>query len=319
MKTLALLAVAVFTAIACIGGCATNPATGKSQYSALSREQEIQMGAQAKPELIKEMGGELNNAEVKEYVTRIGNKLTPFTEGDNPTLPWTFTVVDSDIINAFALPGGQVFISKGLLKCMTNEAQLAGVLGHEIGHVTARHINDRIVSQTTTNITGTILSTVLSEGLGVGLGGMTPRVIEFGGQTLVMSFGRDEEIEADSLGMRYMSRAMYNPTGQRQVMQILEAEAKGDPNPEWLSTHPYPKTRIERIDRQLSGTYKAIVNDPAYVYNEAEFKAACLSKLGAMYNPADAPGPRLAAAGRYGWCAHCAAEPPGAFQPRVRR
>ena len=242
MKTLALLAVAVFTAIACIGGCATNPATGKSQYSALSREQEIQMGAQAKPELIKEMGGELNNAEVKEYVTRIGNKLTPFTEGDNPTLPWTFTVVDSDIINAFALPGGQVFISKGLLKCMTNEAQLAGVLGHEIGHVTARHINDRIVSQTTTNITGTILSTVLSEGLGVGLGGMTPRVIEFGGQTLVMSFGRDEEIEADSLGMRYMSRAMYNPTGQRQVMQILEAEAKGDPNPEWLSTHPYPKT-----------------------------------------------------------------------------
>jgi len=301
MKPLVLLLSLIAAAPLC--GCSTNAATGRSQFGALSRTEEISMGSEARPEIIKEYGGEIGNTEVKGYVTEIGLKLAAQTESDNPTLPWTFTVLNSDIVNAFALPGGQIFISRGLLRRMTNEAQVAGVLGHEVGHVTARHINDRIVSERTTAITSAVLSAVLTEGLGAGLGGLTPRAVQLGGQTVVLSFGRDQEIEADRLGMRYMSRCNYNPAAQRQVMEILEAEAKGDPNPEWLSTHPYPKTRIEKIDQQLATTYKTIKDDPAYVFNEADFKAKCLSKLSAV--PTD-ERPTLAAAGRFWWCGVCA-------------
>lgn len=302
MKAIAAIICAA-AALSCGGlsGCSTNVATGKSQFGALSREEEIQMGGEAKPEMVKEYGGEIANPEIKTYVTEIGMQLAGQTEGDNPSLPWTFTVLNSDVVNAFALPGGQVFISKGLLRRMTNEAQLAGVLGHEVGHVTARHINDRIVAEQTASIGGAVLSTVLSEGLGAGLGGLTPKVVTLGGQTVVLSYGRDQELEADSLGMRYMTKLYYNPLGQLQVMEILEGELKGDPNPEWLSTHPYPKTRIERIEKLIATTYKQTQDNPQYVLKAEEFNARCLSKLAALPQGR----PTLASAARFAWCAVC--------------
>ena len=280
-----LIPFAAAVAMSALAGCQTNPATGKSQFLINNRDQEIAMGDQAAPQLVDEMGGELNDPQVRAYVIEIGRKLAATTEGDNPTLPWSFTVVDSDIINAFALPGGRVFISRGLLRRMTNEAQLAGVLGHEIGHVTARHINDRMVNTAVAGIGVSVAGSILTEGVGGVIGDIAPKAIELGGQTIVLRYGRGQELEADALGMRYMTRAKYNPMAQRQVMELLAQSMGTQAGSEWFSTHPYPKTRIEQIDRLLASEYAGIVNDPAYRLNAEEFVRRCRTRL-ALGRPA---------------------------------
>jgi len=302
------LALLVLAAAGMVAGCETNPATKKSQFSFLSRDQEVQMGLDAAPQMVQENGGVVQNADVAAYVTGVGAKMAAMTEGNNPSLPWKFTVLNSDIINAFALPGGQVFISKGLLVRMTNEAQMAGVLGHEIGHVTARHINDRAWQTTLVSGVASVSASVLSEGVGGNIGAMAPKVINFGGETLVLRFSRSQELEADSLGMRYMSNAGYNPKAQRQVMQILEASAGDATQAEWMSTHPYPKTRIEQIDKLLAGEYagKAKGNEGLF---EAEFRQRALAKLAQGPESETSRYAMMAAVSRFGspsgWCAHC--------------
>lgn len=270
-----------------LGGCEVNPATNRRQMTLYSLDQEVALGREAKGQVLGEMGGELNDPALKAYITEVGMRLAATTEGAFPSLPWEFTVINSDIVNAFALPGGQVFISRGLLRRMTNEAQLAGVLGHEIGHVTARHGNDRMVSSVLYEAGVAVSAAVLSEGIGGAAGEMAPRLVQFGGQTIVLRYGRKEELEADEFGMRYMSRAGYDPTGQRDVMQILEAAIgnSGDMPPEWLSTHPYPKTRIDRINSMLAGQFAQAAANPTRSNNEAEFRRRVLQRLSALPAP----------------------------------
>lgn len=257
---------------AILAGCSTNPTTGRSQFNMLSRDQEIAMGVQAKPEMLKEFGGEVQSAELRAYVEEIGRKLAAQTEGDNPSLPWEFTLLDSPVINAFALPGGKVFVSRGLASKMTNEAQLAGVLGHEIGHVTARHINDRVARQT-----GASLGVGL---IGVAVGGdVVSQVLGEGVGLFLMSYDREQENEADALGVRYMTRVGYNPIGQLQVMQILAREAGGGKQPEMLSTHPLPETRIRRLQNILATEYSFTQNNPQFRTGEEEFRSRFLNKL----------------------------------------
>lgn len=263
-------------------GCTTNPTTGKSQFNMLSREQEIQIGTENTPAMVQEHGGVVANADLQAYVREIGMKLVAHTEGDNPTLPWEFTLLDSDIINAFAMPGGKVFITRGLAVKMSNEAQLAGVLGHEIGHVTARHINDAIARQAGYQGIGAVL------GIGLGNSAASSALLQLygaGGQGVLLKFGRDQESESDALGMRYMSKAGYNPLGQRQVMGILaEASAGGGGSwEEFLATHPYPETRIKRIDGLLEREYAHTQNNPAYTLGEEAFRNRFLSKLTAAF------------------------------------
>jgi predicted Zn-dependent protease len=119
-------------------GCRYNPATGRSQLLLMSSEDAIALGTESKPALILEYGGEVESAQLRSYVSLVGHSLASLTEADYPQLPWEFTVLDSDVINAFALPGGKVFASRGLLARLDSEAQMAGVLGHEVGHVTAQ-------------------------------------------------------------------------------------------------------------------------------------------------------------------------------------
>jgi predicted Zn-dependent protease len=295
---------------ACVipAGCETNVATGKRQFVMLDRNAEIKMGLDAFPQMVQENGGELKNPELNAYVSEVGSKMAATTEGQNPSLPWKFTILDSDIINAFALPGGQVFISRGLMQQMTNEAQLAGVLGHEIGHVTARHINDRMVDTQWTSIGTTVAATVLTEGVGGTVGQVAPKVLEMGGQTLVLRFGRSQELEADALGMRYMSNVKYNPTGQRQVMEILEKSMGTAAGSEWFSTHPYPKTRIEQIDRLLATTYSSISADPSFQFKAQEYMSRARSKLALGYPTPLTPQYAASLASTHGtahWCVHC--------------
>ena len=145
--TRSLAAATLLVGSTMLGACTTNAATGRTQLNLLSRSEEIQIGQEAAPELIIAYGGRVPSDELQNYVTDIGMKLAAQTEGENPSLPWSFIFLNSDVINAFALPGGQVFITRGLVERMDNEAQLAGVLGHEIAHVTARHANNRLVRQ----------------------------------------------------------------------------------------------------------------------------------------------------------------------------
>lgn len=271
-----------------VAGCAKNVATGDRFFNTLSPQQEIQIGSDAKPELVKQFGGEVQNARLRAYVSSIGSRMAALTEADNPKLPWEFTLLNSSVINAFALPGGKVFMSRGLLEQMTNEAQLAGVLGHEIGHVTAQHTARRIGQASLIGGSIEVLGAVVGasgEGTAIRTGGevLLP-ALNVGGQLLILKFGREEESQSDSLGMRYMSKAGYNPNGQLQVMQILKAAASGGAQPEFMSTHPLPETRIAQIQREIKQKY-ADIAPRTDNYFEQRFQQECLAILRTLPPP----------------------------------
>lgn len=236
-----------------MGGCYTNPTTGRRQLEGLGRDQEMALGAQESPKLVAEMGGEVQNPALRGYIDEVGQSLKQHTEADGPQRQWFFTLIDSDIINAFALPGERVFMSRGLADKMTSEAQLAGVLGHEIGHVMARHTAERIGQAQI----GQGILTVGGIFAGNSQGG---QIAMQGGQLLIggtlLKFSREQESEADKLGMRYMTKAGYNPRGQLEVMEILKAASGGGGGtPEILATHPLPQTRIDDIQNMLNSEY----------------------------------------------------------------
>jgi len=237
-----------------VGGCQMNEATGRRQLVLMPLEQEVSLGAQAMAELTSQYGGEVPETVASGYLDEIGQTLYPLTEAYNPELPWEFTLLDSDVINAFALPGGKVFVSRGLAVRLGDEAQLAGVVGHEIGHVTARHGNERIsqsmIAQFGIEIVsawaGGAESNWVSEGV--------PMVVGYGGQGYLLKFGRDQELEADSLGMRYMASAGYDPAALLDVMTVLQQASGGGNTPEILSTHPHPESRVEQVNAELAST-----------------------------------------------------------------
>lgn len=306
-----------------VTGCETNPTTGRSQYAALSREEERQIGEEQSPALTEEFGGKVADPQLQAYVTDIGRRLAATTRVEDPQmadLPWEFTLLNSDVVNAFALPGGKVFVSKGLAKEMTNEAQMAAVVGHEIGHVTARHTSERYGQQIAivggTTIVGAIIGAAVSSddraaGAGIGAG-----VGAAGGGIWALSYSRDQEVEADRLGMRYMERLKYNPQGAIQVQEILQREAAkgGGGNLEILSTHPTSETRIKELNKRMEKYYQHTKGNPEYTFGEERFRSQFLSRLAALPETEQPGRPMmLAAVGVIDlnqprtWCAHCAA------------
>lgn len=272
-----IVCVAVWILAVSSPGCSTNPATGKRQFNILSTNREITVGNEAAPGFVDGYGGPIPSARIQSYVSNLGQRLAANSE--RADLPWEFTVLNANVINAFALPGGKVFITRGLLAKLENEAQLAGVLGHEIGHVTAQHIGQQM--------TGSLLLKTAVIGIGLanrhgdsdwlkvlGIGAET------GGAVYLLKFGRDQEIESDTLGLRYMTRLGYSPIGQLQVMEILAAESK---NPskltEILSTHPLPKTRITHLEKYIQKHYPDHDNPSLYRFNFDQFKSSVLDEL----------------------------------------
>lgn len=247
MATRAASVLAIATVLA-LAACSTNPATGRSQFDMLSPEQEIALGTEAAPQLIQEFGGPIPSPDVQAYVNEVGRRVAATVEPEFADLPWEFHAVNSPIINAFALPGGKVFVSRGMLEAMTNEAQLAGVLAHEVGHVTARHVNERVTQQTGLGLGVAVVGAVIGDG------GTSAQIVQaasqIGGDLVLKSFSRDQEHESDTLGLRYMTRAGYSAEGMLQVMQILESAGGG--GVEWLSTHPNPGSRIEEISDAMA-------------------------------------------------------------------
>ena len=244
-------------------GCATNPATGEREISLIGEGQEVQMGKEADQQVVASLGL-YQDEDLQAYVQALGARLAAASE--RPDLPWTFRVIDDHTVNAFALPGGYVYVTRGILSHLRSEAELAGVLGHEIGHITARHSVSQISKAQLTQ-------------LGVGLGMiLVPELRPFsdlasvGMQLLFLKYGRDDEREADMLGVRYMGRLAYDAGELADVMRLLErsSEIEGGSGrvPEWLSTHPDPGNRavqIQEMVEQAGATPNAVVRRDEYL------------------------------------------------------
>lgn len=278
---LALL-LAILLGAPLLTACTTNPATGRSQFNFLGRDQEISIGEEGQREIVPQYGGAVASADLQSYVREIGMKMVPHVEGDYATLPWEFTLLDSEVINAFALPGGKVFITRGLASQLKSEAELAGVLGHEIGHVTAEHADKRVTNQLI--FTGVLVGASIAAGrssddlVRVGV----PVLVGASGTGFILKFGRDEEFESDELGIRYMTRAGYDPTGQVRVMEVLAEASKGPRPPQILSTHPYPEARVERAKRLIEREYPQTQGNPSYGLFQDRYQERMLTPLRAL-------------------------------------
>ena len=256
---------AAFVLLLSASGCAKNPATGKPTLSLVSRSQEIQMGQQAVQE-VKDSIGLVEDPALQSYVDRVGHALASHSE--RPELPWYFAVVDDPSVNAFALPGGKVFATRGLLTHMTNEAQLAAVLGHEIGHVTARHAVQRLSQQE-----------LIQLGLGVSMAvsdkaKLLAPLANAALSVLFLKFSRNDENQADMLGVRYAGRADYDVRQMVDVFHMLDRvsqQSNAGRLPEWLATHPDPQNRIQHVEQlipdALSHEHKPIVDRGGYLHH----------------------------------------------------
>ncbi|MSO91813.1 MAG: peptidase M48 [Rhodospirillales bacterium] len=232
-----------------LAACSVNPATGRQSFTGfMSREEELRIGAEEHPKILKQFGGEYADRNFDEYVARMGLALSKVS--DVPDLPYKITVLNDDQVNAFALPGGYVYITRGLLMLAENEAEVAGVLSHEIGHVTARHTAERYSQAMLANI-GLMGLGIL--GASVGVPGEAGQLASYGLQAAIMGFSREQELEADMLGVRYMTRAGYHPEGMTSFFQKLETHTKlqaamrGDPQADqynFMSSHPRTTDRI---------------------------------------------------------------------------
>jgi len=227
-------------------GCVRNPATGKLQLNLLSESQEVELGKQAKQEAEQAYGVYQEKPQLNGYVEGIGKQLAARSE--RPNLPWSYEIVDDSSVNAFALPGGPIFITRGILAHLNSEAQMAAVLGHETGHVAARHSANQLSKQQVAQLglgLGSVLSPVVSSVAGVASVGL---------QVLFLKFSRDDETQADELGFRYMTKVGYDPNEMIPLFEMLDRvskEAGSGKTPEWLQTHPDPGNRLAETQKRL--------------------------------------------------------------------
>ncbi len=245
---------AIFGLFNYFGNVSQNPVTGEAQRVGLSVEQEIVLGKQGRQEVTQQLGGLYPNEAVQNYIDRIGQEVVQQSGASEAPYPFQFHVLDApDTVNALALPGGQVFITSGLLRRLEEEAQLAGVLGHEVGHVVARHGAEHLARRQ--------LGAALVNAIGIAASEdpqsarQTALIAQAVNQVINLKYSREDELESDRLGFQFMTAAGYNPQGLVGLMEILEsAQSSGRP-PEFLSTHPYPDNRIARLQELIEQEY----------------------------------------------------------------
>lgn len=250
------LVIAAISVLGYFGKSTFNPITQEKQRVAgITPEQEVALGLQAAPEMVQQFGGLDPDSEEQTRVRRIGERLVSRTAVSRSPYTFQFHLLgDPQTINAFALPGGQVFITEGLLRRLETEGQLAGVLGHEIGHVIGRHGAERIAKQQLTEgLTGAaVLATYDPNNPSSRNSAAVAAMI---GQLVGMRFGRQDELESDDLGVRFASEAGYDPRSMIALMKILDQSSQGGRPPEFFSTHPNPENRIQRIQAAIQSRY----------------------------------------------------------------
>ncbi len=237
--------------IVTLTGCSTNPVTGRKDFTLFNKQQELAIGAQGHKSIMKKKK-RYNNAQLQNYVNNIGQQLAQKSHRND--IRYTFTVLEDPMVNAFALPGGYIYITTGLMAYLNSEGELAGVLGHEIGHVTAKHG----VKQQSAGTVGMILQSVLADKAGASAGRSFGQL----GQALLSGYGRDHELQADKLGAEYLARVGYNPENMIEVVSVLKSQEefeKYQARKEGrkvrayhgvFSTHPDNDTRLKEVIRQ---------------------------------------------------------------------
>ena len=231
-----------------------NPVTGEKQRVAMSPEQEVALGVQSAPQMAAQFGGLLPDEAVQAYVKDVGRRVVASSGAAQTPYKFDFHVLrDAQTVNAFALPGGQIFITAALLKRLQNEAQLAGVLGHEVGHVIGRHSSEHLAKA---RLTQGLVSAAGVAGSGDYSSGQTAAMIaNMVGSMVNMRYGREDELESDAFGLNYMAQAGYDPRALKDVMRILADSRGGSSQPEFLSTHPDPGNRAQRIEQAIAEKY----------------------------------------------------------------
>ena len=271
LSTVATLALA-------LQGCST-PAGGAEGTAGLPTTvdtisaRDKQEGAKVHPQLLAEFGGKVEGPQFA-YVETVGKNIAVKSGMSNATDDFTVTLLNSSVNNAFAIPGGYIYVTRQLAALMNNEAEMAGVLGHEVGHVAARHSAKRQKRATRNSVIG-VLGTILSGVLlgDSGLGRLGQQVFSQGSQMLTLSYSRSQELEADNLGIEYLNRAGYDPRAMSTVLEslarqnALEAQMRGSTNraPAWAQTHPAPETRVPAALRRAGENATGITNRNTYL------------------------------------------------------
>jgi len=291
LAAICLLAAGVYS-------CAVNPVTGRSELQIVSftEQEEAALGAKAYLPAVQQQGGFYRDKELEEYVQGVGMRLARVSH--RPNLDYRYRVLNSSVPNAFALPGGYIVINRGLLVGLKNEAEMAAVLGHETGHVTAKHSLAGYQRAMAANVL--VAGAVLATGGRTGVqevSGITASLIENG-------FSRDQEREADWLGIDYMVKAGYNPEGAVQLQEYFYQQLEGGKNPMWAEglfrTHPFSKERLENARARIAERYPDTVKNPNYTLNGTIFlqKTARLREAQKAYDIAD-QGDKLLKGKRY--------------------
>ncbi|MDK1031502.1 MAG: M48 family metalloprotease, partial [Planctomycetia bacterium] len=222
-------------------GCSINPVTGKKEFILISTEQEIAIGAEAAPEFEKEFGGKVPNQKLQSYVRAVGQKVSALSDR---SMPYEFALLSSDVPNAFALPGGKIYITAGLMRRMTNERQLAAVLGHETGHVAAKHNVKGLQRQVGAAILVEVAVAILEGEAGQKAGKVTEIVTSLAN----LKYSREDEYLSDTLGIKYAAKAGYNPWGMVELLEVLRALSGADPRlfGDMFDSHPLTQKRVEQ-------------------------------------------------------------------------
>ncbi|HSK87897.1 MAG TPA: M48 family metalloprotease [Anaerolineales bacterium] len=244
-------AIAAFSLFSYFSSSQDNPVTGETQYVNITVEQEIALGLQAAPQMAQEFGGLDENAGDQALLDEVGNQILQASPAGRSPYEFDFHLLDDDqTINAFALPGGQIFITRALYDKLRTEGELAGVLGHEIGHVVGRHSAEQIAkTQLTQGLTGAAVIAAYDPDNPASVG--SAQVAALIGQLINLRFGREDELESDYLGVCFISDAGYDPNELVGVMEVLESAQTGDRPPEFFSTHPDPGNRVQRIQEAI--------------------------------------------------------------------
>jgi predicted Zn-dependent protease len=229
-----------------------NPITEENQRIALTVDEEIALGLQAAPQMAQEFGGLHPDERLQAQIDAIGQRLVEQSEAGKTEYPFDFHVLaDSETVNAFALPGGQIFITTGLLELMGSEGEIAGVLAHEIGHVAGRHAAEQMAKSGLIEGLAGAAGVVLYDPENPSSAGAA-QMAALVGRMINMKYGRDDELQSDRLGVRIMGDSGYDPRAMLQMMEKLAASSQGQRPPEFFSTHPNPENRIAEIQEAIA-------------------------------------------------------------------
>lgn len=249
-----------------VSGCAVNPITGEEQFMLIPESQELEIGQAYAPEIEKQMGGRIPNEAVQAYIDSVGQRVARVSH--RPDIQYHFMALGHKTINAFALPGGYIFITKGMLEKLNNESELAGVLAHETTHVVARHAAEAMSRQIGIQL-------LLAAAVSSTNSAAAAQAADVAQQIIGLQFSKENEREADLVGMQYMVDAGYDPRGMVETMQMLERENEAAPI-DFLSSHPSPQNRITYLTGRIESRYS---NAKGLKVGSEEYRRAALDRL----------------------------------------